>query len=145
MKKIAIALLAGWTLIQVQAAELTWLTDLPKAQAQAKAENKMVMLDFTGSDWCGWCIKLNKEVFSKPEFAEYAKKNLVLVEVDFPRTKKLSAEQKAANDALQKKYGVQGFPTIIVLNSDGKQVGELGYMKGGPAAFTAELDKAKKK
>lgn len=145
MKKIAIALLAGWTLIQVQAAELTWLTDLPKAQAQAKAENKMVMLDFTGSDWCGWCIKLNKEVFSKPEFAEYAKKNLVLVEVDFPRTKKLSAEQKAANDALQKKYGIQGYPTIIVLNGDGKQVGELGYMKGGPAAFTAELDKAKKK
>ncbi len=145
MKKIAIAMLAGWTLFQAQAGELQWLTDLPKAQAQAKAENKMVMLDFTGSDWCGWCIRLHKEVFSQPEFAEYAKKNLVLVEVDFPRMKKLSEAQKAANDALQQKYKVQGYPTIIVLNGEGKQVGELGYMKGGPAAFTAELDKAKKK
>ena len=145
MKKIAIALLAGWTLFQAQAGELQWLTDLPKAQAQAKAENKMVLLDFTGSDWCGWCIRLHKEVFSQPEFAEYAKKNLVLVEVDFPRMKKLSDAQKAANDALQQKYKVQGYPTIIVLNGEGKQVGELGYMKGGPPAFIAELDKAKKK
>ena len=145
MKKIAIALLAGWTLFQAQAGELQWLTDLPKAQAQAKSENKMVLLDFTGSDWCGWCIRLHKEVFSQPEFAEYAKKNLVLVEVDFPRMKKLSDAQKAANDALQQKYKVQGYPTIIVLNGEGKQVGELGYMKGGPPAFIAELDKAKKK
>lgn len=145
MKKIAIAVLAGWTLIQAQAGELTWLTDLPKAQAQAQAENKMVLLNFTGSDWCVWCVRLKTEVFSQPKFAEYANKNLVLVEVDFPHTKKLSAEQKAANDALQQKYKIQGFPTIIVLNGEGKQVGELGYMKGGPAAFTAELDKAKKK
>ncbi len=145
MKKIAIALLAGWTLFQAQAGELQWLTDLPKAQAQAKAENKMVMLDFTGSDWCGWCIRLNKEVFSQTAFAEYAKQNLVLVEVDFPRLKKLSDAQKAANDALQKKYKIEGYPTIIVLNGEGKKVGELGYMKGGPAAFIAELDKAKKK
>jgi len=145
MKKIAIAMLACLALARVHAAELEWLTDVPKAQAKAKAENKLVMLDFTGSDWCGWCIRLNKEVFSQPEFTKYAKDNLVLVEVDFPRTKKLSAEQKSANDALQKKYKIEGFPTIIVLNGDGKKVGELGYMKGGPAAFTAELDKAKKK
>ncbi len=144
MKKIAIALLAGWTLIQSQAAELQWLTDLPKAQAKAKAENKMVLLDFTGSDWCIWCTRLKNEVFSQAAFAEYASKNLVLVEVDFPHYKTLSAGQKAANDALQEKYKVEGFPTIIVLNSEGKKVGELGYMKGGPAAFTAELDKAKK-
>src|SRR5213083_3508571 len=101
MKKIAIGLLASWALLLIQAGaeEAQWLTDLPKAQAKAKEEKKLVMLDFTGSDWCGWCIKLNKEVFSKPEFAEYAKKNLVLVEVDFPRHKDLTEEQKKANDA----------------------------------------------
>lgn len=145
MKKIAITLLATLAWCQLNAGELEWMTDLPKAQAKAKAEKKMVMMDFTGSDWCGWCIKLDKEVFSTPEFAEYAKKNLVLVEVDFPRKKKQSAEQKKANAELQKKYKIQGYPTIIVLNGEGKQIGELGYMKGGPKAFTAELDKLKKK
>lgn len=145
MKKILLGTFAALALLSVNAAEsLTWLTDLPKAQAQAKTEKKLVMLDFTGSDWCGWCIKLNKEVFSQPEFAEYAKKNLVAVEVDFPNKKKLSAEQTKANDALAKKYNIQGYPTIIVLDSEGKKVGELGYMKGGPTAFIAELNKLKK-
>lgn len=132
-------------LVQAAQAEANWLTDLPKAQAQAKAENKMVLLDFTGSDWCGWCIKLNKEVFSQPEFVEYAKKNLVLVEVDFPRKKELSPAQKEANDALAAKYKIEGYPTIIVLNKDGKKVGELGYQPGGPKAFIASLEKLKSK
>src|SRR5436190_6758968 len=94
-----------------------WDDNYDKAIAQAKEEKKLVMLDFTGSDWCGWCIKLNKEVFSKPEFSDYAKKNLVLVEVDFPRTKKLSSEQKKANEALQEKYQIRGYPTLVVLDS----------------------------
>jgi protein disulfide-isomerase len=144
MKKAAMALIAGLALASASAAELPWMTDLPKAQAQAKTDKKLVMLDFTGSDWCGWCIKLNKEVFSTPEFAEYAKKNLVLVEVDFPRGKKQSDDQKKANEALQEKYKIEGYPTIIVLNAEGKQVGQLGYMQGGPKAFIAELDKLKK-
>jgi len=143
MKKISIGLIACWALLQAGAEELQWLTDLPKAQAQAKKENKLVMLDFTGSDWCGWCIKLNKEVFSKTEFAGYAKKNLVLVEVDFPRRKELSAEQTKANKALMQKYKIEGYPTIIVLDGDGKQVGELHYMDSAKK-FIAELDKAKK-
>ncbi len=132
-------------LAQAARAEANWLTDVPKAQAQAKAENKMVMLDFTGSDWCGWCIKLHKEVFSQPEFVEYAKKNLVLVEVDFPRKKELSAAQKQANNALAAKYKIEGYPTIIVLNKEGKKVGELGYQPGGPKAFIANLEKLKSK
>src|SRR3954467_7606267 len=103
MKKIAVGLLTGLALLQLQAEDLKWLTDLPKAQAKAKAEKKLIMLDFTGSDWCGWCIKLHKEVFSKPEFEEYAKKNLVLVEVDFPRGKEQTEEQKKANQKLQQK------------------------------------------
>ncbi len=139
------ALLATLACWQVNASELEWMTDLPKAQAKAKEEKKLVMMDFTGSDWCGWCIKLDKEVFSTPEFAEYAKQNLVLVEVDFPNKKKQSPELKKANAALQKKYKIEGYPTIIVLNSEGKQVGKLGYLKGGPKAFTAELEKLRKK
>jgi protein disulfide-isomerase len=143
MRKIAIGILACGALLQAAAAELDWMTDLPKAQAKAKSESKLVMLDFTGSDWCGWCIKLHKEVFSQPEFADYAKKNLVLVEVDFPRSKPQSAEQKKANAALQDKYKVEGYPTIVVLNGEGKKVGELGYQPGGPKAFIAELNKLK--
>jgi thioredoxin-related protein len=144
MKKIAVGLFAGWALLSAGAEELKWQTDLPKAQAQAKKEHKLVMMDFTGSDWCGWCIKLNKEVFSKPEFAKYANDNLVLVEVDFPRRKQQSDEQKKANEALQEKYKIQGYPTIIVLNGEGQKVGELGYMSS-PKAFIGELEKLKSK
>lgn len=145
MKTLIAAALSLMVFASTQASELDWFTSLPKAQEKAKSENKLVMLDFTGSDWCGWCIKLDKEVFSTPEFAEYAKKNLALVEVDFPKKKKLPEDQKKANQALQEKYGIEGFPTIIVLNGEGKQVGKLGYMKGGPQAFIAELDKLKGK
>ncbi len=145
MKKIAIGLLICVAALQLSAAEGQWQTDLPKAQAQAKAEKKLVMLDFTGSDWCGWCIKLHREVFSQKEFIDYAKANLVLVEVDFPNKKKQAEELKRANNALQKKYGIEGYPTIIVLDGDGKKIGQLGYQKGGPRAFIESLEKIKKK
>ena len=142
--KLGLALVAGAAVFHVSAADLEWHTDLAKAQAQAKAEKKMVMLDFTGSDWCGWCIRLNKEVFSTDEFAEYAKKNLVLVEVDFPRKKAQSAEQKKANQALQSKYEIKGYPTLIVLDGEGKQLGQLGYVAGGAKAWIKEFEKQTK-
>src|SRR5262245_21345988 len=82
-------------------AELSWGTDANAALAQAKKEKKLVVLNFTGSDWCGWCIKLKKEVFDTTEFSNYTKDNLVLVEVDFPSKKKQSAELKKANDVLK--------------------------------------------
>lgn len=121
-----------------------WQTDYKQAQAEAKGANKLVLLDFTGSDWCGWCIKLDREVFSKPEFQDYAKKNLVLVELDFPRGKEIPAAEKAQNSELATQYQIEGFPTIIVLDSNGKKVGEIGYTPGGPAAFIAALDKLRK-
>ncbi len=145
MKRLALTLLAGCALLEAGAAELKWSTDLPKALAKAKAENKLVLMDFTGSDWCPWCIKLNKEVFSQPAFVEYAEKNIVPVEIDFPRKKEQSAELKKANAKLQEKYGIQGYPTVIVLNGAGKKVGELGYQPGGPKPFIAALDKLKPK
>jgi protein disulfide-isomerase len=125
-------------------AKAGWLTNYEQAQEQAKAGHKLMLLDFTGSDWCGWCIRLEREVFSKPEFKEYASKNLVLLELDFPRGKELPAALQSQNERLARKYQIQGFPTIVVLNSDGKQVGELGYVPGGPEAFIAELEKLRK-
>jgi protein disulfide-isomerase len=124
---------------------LPWQTDLPKALAEAKAENKMVLMDFTGSDWCGWCIKFDQETLSTEKFAAYAKTNLALVVVDFPNKKPQSDELKAANADLQKKYGVEGFPTFVVLNADGKEIGrQVGYAPGGPDAFIAKLGKFNK-
>ena len=145
MKRIVLGLVACFALLQLRAGEVDWQTDLPKAQAKAKAEKKLVMMDFTGSDWCIWCHRLDSEVFSKPEFVDYAKTNLVTVEVDFPRAKKQTEEQKKANQELLEKYKIKGYPTIIVLNGEGEQVGELGYMPGGPKAFIAELEKLRKK
>jgi thioredoxin-related protein len=146
MKIKLLALVASLTLISgAFAAEGTWLASHPAALAKAKAEKKLLLMDFTGSDWCSWCIKLHKEVFSKDPFVDYAKENLVLEVVDFPNGKKLPKAQQSANDSLAKKYNIEGYPTIIVLNSEGKKVGQLGYMEGGPAKFIAELNKLKAK
>ncbi len=129
----------------LHADEATWLTDFKKAEKQAAAENKPLVLDFTGSDWCGWCIRLDKEVFSQKEFVDYAKENLVLVKLDFPRSKPQSAAEKKQNQELAQKYEVRGYPTIVVLDSKGKQLGELGYQKGGAAKWIASLEKVTKK
>jgi len=141
---LAVALVLGFSITFSAGADSQWLTDYKKAQQEAKASNKLLLLDFTGSDWCGWCIRLNREVFSKPEFKDYANKNLVLMEVDFPRRKMLTADVKKQNEELAQHYQIEGFPTIIVLNGDGQRVGELGYMQGGPPAFIAELEKLRK-
>ena len=119
------------------------LDDFEKAKVQAKAENKKILLDFTGSDWCGWCKKLDAEVFSQPAWKEYAAKHLVLVELDFPRGFQLSPETKAQNEKLAQKFKVQGYPTIVITSSSGNRKGELGYTPGGPAAFIKALEKAK--
>ena len=147
MKKIAIAMLACCALLKVSAADLNWLTDLPKAQAQAKTENKLLLLDFTGSDWCIWCIKLDTDTLSQPEFADYAKKNLVLVQLDFPNKKPQSYELRKANTRLAEKYDPENaFPTLIAMKPDGTVVWKQpGYLEGGPKALIAKLDEAKKK
>ena len=121
-----------------------WLTDYKQAQQEAKASGKLLLVDFTGSDWCGWCIRLDREVFSKPEFEEYAKKNLILLEVDFPRTKDIPVAQRQQNEQLAREYQIEGFPTLVVLNGEGKTVGMLGYTPGGPSAFIAALGKLPK-
>jgi thioredoxin-related protein len=126
-------------------AKAGWLTSFDQAQKEAQSKHKLLLMDFTGSDWCGWCIMLDKEVFSKAEFKEYANKNLVLLELDFPRSKRMPPEITAQNERLMMKYGIQGFPTVVVFDSEGKPLGALGYQQGGPQAFIAELEKLKTK
>ncbi|PWU10016.1 MAG: thioredoxin family protein [Verrucomicrobia bacterium] len=109
-----------------------WQTDYQKALAQARAQHKKVLLNFTGSDWCGWCIKLKKEAFDQPAFKTFAEKNLVLVDVDFPRSKPQSEALKKQNNDLQTKYKVEGYPTLILLDSQGKLIRKSpGYLEGG--------------
>lgn len=126
-----------------------WMTDWEAAKAKAKAENKPILINFTGTDWCGWCIKIEKEVFSKKEFKDYAEKNLVLMEVDFPKKKEQSPELKKQNKALDKEFAIEGYPTVYLLDGEGKKISEeIGYREGGPEAYTKHLqeliDKNKK-
>ncbi len=128
----------------------TWTTDYKRAQEEAKASHKLLLLDFTGSDWCGFCIQLDKAILAQPQFKDYASKNLVLVEIDFPRRggsrwNAQPAELKKQNEQLAERYQVEGFPTLVVLNGEGKTVWRYdGLYQGGIAAFLAELDKARK-
>ena len=145
MKKIIALLITSCLLLEVRAAESAWSTDVPQAVAKAKADGKVVLMDFTGSDWCGWCIKFKQEALDTKEFQDYAAKNLVLVELDFPQNKQQPAELKAANEALGEKYKVDGYPTFVVLNKDGKEIGrQEGYKEGGAKAFIAEIEGFKK-
>ena len=158
MTKLRMMLLALLATLTVTAADADWLSDATKAQALAKKQGKVVLLNFTGSDWCGWGIKLRREVFSTSEFAAYAKKNLVLVDVDFPRRKPVSDAQKETNILLAGKYQVRSFPTIILINGDGKKLGQFGFddamedkqesdplkIVAKPAALIAAIEKARR-
>ncbi|MGR3301824.1 MAG: thioredoxin family protein [Candidatus Scalindua sp.] len=119
---------------------LDWETDFKKALAAAKTSDKYIMLDFSGSDWCGWCIKLEKEVFSQDAFKDFAEKNLMCVVVDFPQKKKQTGELKQQNRDLATKYGILGYPTIIILSPDGEPVGKTGYLQGGSKNYVQHLN-----
>src|SRR5215471_3649400 len=113
-----------------------WQTNYQQALAQAAKENKQVLLDFTGSDWCPPCMKMQREVLSTPQFESFASKKLVLVKLDYPRQKKLPANELQQNDQLQQQYSIEGFPTYVLLDSRGKEVKRVvGYVDGGPSAF----------
>ena len=118
---------------------LNWKTDLNQALATAKQENKVVLINFTGSDWCQWCKRLNDEVFSKEEFEKFANKNLVLVKVDFPRYIEQSNATKYYNQKLANMFGVKGFPTVILLDKDGRGILKTGYVRGGVDNYIQQL------
>lgn len=144
MKKITqMLLLMGVVLLAVTTsthAASHWETDFEHAQKLASESGKYMLLDFTGSDWCGWCIRLKDEVFSKKSFLAYAKEKLVLVQVDFPRKKAQSKELKEQNQALASKYGIRGYPTIIILSPKGDFVQQTGYQAGGAEAYVEHIE-----
>jgi thioredoxin-related protein len=123
------------------AAEEAWVADFDVAVEQARAEGKDLLVDFTGSDWCGWCIKLHDEVFSHAEFSEYAEANFVLVALDFPNGDEAKAKvpNPERNDELMDQYGVGGFPTILLMTPDGEVFGRTGYREGGPGPYVEHL------
>jgi protein disulfide-isomerase len=129
-RKLFLVFFVLLSLLKTAAAE--WPTDYAKALQTAKAQNKRVLLDFTGSDWCGPCIQLNKTVFSTKEFRDYAAKNLVFVEVDYPKGKKQSAELTAQNQKLEKQYSIdeKGYPTLILLDPAGRVIREMNGYSG---------------
>jgi thioredoxin-related protein len=125
-----------------------WQTDYDQALATAKQTNKYVLLDFTGSDWCGPCIQMRKAIFSKPAFMEYARKNLILVEVDFPVHKQLPENRVKQNDHLKHQYEVDrsGYPTVVLLGPNGKILGRLeGYGGERPAEMIAWIEHQREK
>jgi protein disulfide-isomerase len=116
-----------------------WQTDFAAAQKIAREKKLPILADFSGSDWCGWCIKLDKEVFSQDIFKNWAKDNVVLFLADFPRKNTQSEEIKKQNRALMDKYGVQGFPTVLILDAEGNMLQQTGYIKGGPQVYVDNL------
>ena len=142
MKKTMLAsLLLALTVSLSTAAGEGWMTDFEAAKQKAAAENKDLLVDFTGSDWCGWCIKLVDEVFKHDAFKQGAADNFVLVELDFPQDKsKLDEATQKQNEMLQKKYSIQGFPTILLLDDQGRPYAQTGYQAGGPEKYLTHLD-----
>lgn len=119
-----------------------WMTDLEAAKAKAAAENKAVLIDFTGSDWCGWCIRLRKQVLDTPAFETYAKDKFVLMEVDVPQNPKFDPVLRKRNEQLCEQFAVEGFPTIMVITPQGEVVGGFSGFKPTVEATAKTLDAA---
>lgn len=144
MKKILLIAFLVLGSLTVQAQEnLKWHTDLKEAMAVSNKTKKPLFLFFTGSDWCGWCIRLQKEVFKTKEFAEWAEKNVTLVELDFPRKTAQSQELKQQNAQLAQFFQVRGYPTVWFTNANETKEGKInfsplgnsGYLAGGPSKW----------
>ena len=145
MKKAILILFVAFSAITMQAQELEWHTDLQKAVAVSNKTKKPLLLFFTGSDWCGWCMRLQKEVLKTPEFAKWAKDNVVLVELDYPRKTPQTDAIKTQNAQLGSFFQIQGYPTVVITKAakdkEGKisfdKLGQTGYVAGGPTAWLA--------
>lgn len=152
MKKLTVLLIAaicaGITTVQAVPPNSGWFTSMAAAQKVAKAGNKKIYALFTGSDWCPYCVKLEKDVLKQKQFDDFAKDKLVLLYLDFPHKRKLPPKEAAANQALADKYGVKGFPTALILDTEGQVIDKIvgtdaidDYLK----QLKASLDKANTK
>ena len=151
MKKILSILFITCTLTSFsQVKDLKWHTNVNEAINISIQTEKPLFFFFTGSDWCGWCKRLQKEVFFKPEFKKWATKNVVLVELDFPRRTKIDPETLQQNRKLAQMFGVRGYPTIWLVTpelQEGKtnfnKLGKQGYMAGGPKVWIENANEIK--
>lgn len=116
-----------------------WRDNFAEAKEVAAKRQLPILINFSGSDWCGWCVRLEREVFSQKEFEDYASKSLVLMLADFPRGKKLPESVSKQNEALAKEHGVRGFPTILLLSPEGKVIARTGYQQGGAANYVNHI------
>ena len=116
-----------------------WITDFEQAKKEAEAFKQPIFAFFTGSDWCGWCVKLKKEALDTKAFEKFAADNLILFEADFPRSKKLSDKIEKQNKELAAQYSVRGYPTVYLVDATGKQLGQTGYKEGGADAYVKHL------
>ncbi|AIE86328.1 thioredoxin family protein [Fimbriimonas ginsengisoli] len=132
---LALTLLAGASLASADG----WLTSYDEALKQSKKSGKPVLVNFTGSDWCTFCIQLDKEVFTKPVFRDWAKKNVILLRLDFPH-KPQPAKVAKTNQGIAMRYGITGFPTILFLSATGNVIGHYGYDRGGPTYWTKNAE-----
>ena len=148
MKNLLFVLFAfvGFT---ASAQDVQWMTSFEEASKVSMETGKPILANFTGSDWCGWCIRLKKEVFSKSEFAKWAEENVVLLELDFPRTTPISDELRAQNQQLAQQFQVRGYPTIIVFDVEAggaedqlnvTTLGRTGYLRGGPTPWIDNVE-----
>lgn len=144
------SVMGGWRLVAVAAMALSltaaraaegdgWMTDFEAAKKLAAEKNLPILMDFTGSDWCGWCKRLDAEVFSRKAFKDYAKTDLILFVADFPMRKQLDAAVKEQNDKLKAQFGVRGYPTIVLLDAKGNEIARTGYRQGGAEAYVEHL------
>jgi protein disulfide-isomerase len=148
MKKVLFILLFVMGTIGANAQDLKWHTNMAEAIKLSEKQNKPLFMFFTGSDWCGWCIRLQREVLKTPEFAAWAEKNVILVELDFPRKTAQAAELKSQNMQLAQTFQVRGYPTVWIANAtknkEGKinfsALGNTGYVAGGPSAWLKVAD-----
>ncbi|MFT5286476.1 MAG: thioredoxin-related protein [Planctomycetota bacterium] len=133
--------LAANSVLRTATDETAWVSDYDVAVKLAKEQGKDLLVDFTGSDWCGWCIKLDEEVFAHEEFLTYATANYVLVALDYPRKDEAMARvpNPARNQELAQLHGVEGFPTILLMTATGDVFGRTGYAPGGPKAYVQHL------
>jgi thioredoxin-related protein len=114
--------------------------DVTAAAAQARETGRMLLLNFSGSDWCKWCVTLDHEILSQPAFQAYAEQNLVSVVLDFPRRTPQDPAVREQNERLLRHFGVRGFPTLLLFSPDGELMGRLGYEPGGPAALIRTIE-----
>lgn len=148
MKKVLFILLFVMGTIGANAQDLKWHTNMAEAIKLSEKQNKPLFMFFTGSDWCGWCIRLQREVLKTPEFAAWAEKNVILVELDFPRKTAQAADIKSQNMQLAQTFQVRGYPTVWIANAsknkEGKinfsALGNTGYVAGGPSAWLKVAD-----